>query len=375
MTTRRQFLQSGQALALAGLPLSSKQFSDFRLSETYSATNQTASLKDQAKQLGKMFGSAADRNILSQDSNYRKLLIEECSMITPENSMKWERIRPDYDRFFFDDADWLVDLAASHQMLVHGHNFVWHKQLPAWFDDKVTTGNMEKILVEHIETVAGRYAGRMHSWDVVNEVIAVEHGRPDGLRLTPWLEHLGPDHIELAFRTAAAADPHARLVYNEIGLEFNDDLSASKRSYVLDLLSGLLAKGTPVQALGIQAHLAADLPLDFKSLDRFLSDVAKLGLDVMITELDVSDQALPKDVGVRDRMVAETYRAFLDVVAAHEHVISITVWGLSDRYSWLTEFAPRDDGTPNRPLLLDGDLNRKLAWHAASEALTSASQQ
>lgn len=375
MMTRRRFLRSGQALAFAGLPFWPDHLMKSCPDKARKTIESTPPLRAQAKQAGKIFGSAADRDLLVMDANYKAVLLDECSMITPENSMKWERLRPDPDRFYFDDADWLVDLATDHGLSVHGHNFVWHMQLPPWFANQVNSDNAENILVNHIETVAGRYAGRIHSWDVVNEAIAVEHGRPDGLRLTPWLDYLGPDHIELAFQTAAAADPDAILVYNEIGLEYGDELGKAKRQHVLDLLRGLIAKGTPVQALGLQAHLSADLPPDFRSLDLFLKDVAELGLDVMITELDVSDQALPKDIKVRDCMVAETYRAFLDVVAAHDHVISITVWGLSDRYSWLTEFAPRADGEPPRPSLLDHDLNKKPAWHAVSETIASAGRR
>ncbi|MGI9492093.1 MAG: endo-1,4-beta-xylanase [Geminicoccaceae bacterium] len=380
MMTRRQFVHSGQALAFAGLPFwpgrAMNNCADkARKSVEPAPLLPAPPLKIQARQLGKMFGSAADRDLLSADADYRAVLIEECSMITPENSMKWERLRPDPDRFFFDDADWLVDFAADHDLSIRGHTLAWHLQLPAWLDQVMDHGNAEKILINHIETVAGRYAGRIHSWDVANEIIAVEHGRSDGLRLTPWLNYLGPDHVDLAFRTAAAADPDAILVYNEIGLEYGDETGWIKRQHVLDLLSGLVAKGTPVQALGLQAHLSAESPPDFKSLDQFLRDVADLGLDVMITELDVSDQTLPKDIEVRDCMVAEIYRAFLDVVIAHDHVISITVWGLSDRYSWLTEFGQREDGEPTRPSPLDHEFNKKPAWHAISETFASAGRR
>lgn len=342
---------------------------------TRASIDQAQPMKVQAGRYGKLFGSAADREVLSRDPDYRAVLIDECSMVTPENSMKWERLRPEPNGFFFDNADWLVDFATASELSVHGHTLVWHRQLPAWLDDSMNSGNAEKVLIDHIETVAGRYAGRMHSWDVVNEVIAPEHDRSDGLRLTPWLKHLGPDYIDLAFHTAAAADPNAILVYNDFGLDYDDHHSETKRQHVLDLLAGLLAKNAPMQALGLQAHLSADLPPNFKALDQFLHDIADLGLDVMITELDVSDQALPKDIALRDCLVADTYRAFLDVVTRHEHVISITVWGLSDRYTWLNEFAPRDDGEPVRPLPLDDDMNRKPAWAAISETLGSIGRQ
>ncbi len=326
-------------------------------------------LKDQAARRGLLIGTAADRDTLFASPTYRQAIRRECTLLTPENSMKWERLRPAPEVYDFTKADWLVDFAASHGLLVHGHTLVWHSQLPPWVDAWTRRDHAETAMIDHIEKMVGRYAGRLRSWDVVNEAIDPGDGRADGLRLTPWLQHLGPAYIDVAFQVAAAADPKALLVYNELGLAYDDEDGARRRGHLLDLLSRLIAKETPVHAVGIQAHLSADRPPSFEGLDQFLGEIASLGLKVMITELDVSDQTLPDDMALRDCLVAATYSAFLETVLRHSSVVSIGTWGLSDPHSWLNEFAPRADGLPPRPLPLDAAMTRKPAWLAIWDAL------
>ncbi len=368
MVTRRRLLHHGQAMATLGLPLLSSIDAFACTSNTLDHVRDLPSLKDQAAHRGLLFGTAADRDVLAPFPEYSEAVLRECALVTPENSMKWERLRPTPDRYDFEKADWLVDYAEAHALQVHGHTLVWHSQLPTWFDQHINRDNAEREMIDHIETIAGRYAGRLRSWDVVNEAIDPGDDRIDGLRITPWLRFLGPDYIDLAFRVAATTDPTAKLVYNDFGLEISDLDGDVKRRYVLDLLTGLVSRGTPIHALGIQAHLSADMPRNFKILDQFLTEIAALGLEVMITELDVSDQELPANISERDCMVAEVYQAFLNTIVAHDHVASIAVWGLSDPFSWLREFAPRNDGLLPRPLPLDEDMNRKPAWLAISEA-------
>ena len=364
-------LKSAGRLAVSSLPLL------FGLSACHKAVACTAAneatnvapLRDLAAKRDLLFGTAADRYPLESHSDYADAIVSECSLITPENSMKWERLRPSPDAFDFKNADWLVNFAETNGLGVHGHALVWHLQNPVWFDDVVTRRNAELHLREHIETVVGRYAGRLRSWDVVNEAIDPEHGRGDGLTLSPWLDRLGPGYIRLAFQIALEADPSAILVYNDYDLEYEGDYFEARRGHLLDLLSGLVLDKVPIHALGIQSHLRGHLKPEFGQFGRFLDDIAALGLGVMITELDVRDQELPSDIERRDCIVADSYKAYLDVLLDKPNIRSIAVWGLSDRYSWLGEFRPRPDGAPVRPLPLDADLKRKPAWIAISDAL------
>jgi endo-1,4-beta-xylanase len=188
------------------------------------------------------------------------------------------------------------------------------------------------------------------------------------LQNTPWLEFLGPDYIDLAFRVAAEADPKALLVYNDYGLEYDE----AKRTALLKLLERLKSNGTPIHAVGIQSHLSGSDTINPKNLRNFLSDVASLGLKILITELDVRDKELPLDVVVRDRIVARTYEDYLSVVLDELAVIAVLTWGLSDHNTWLSWSQPRRDGASVRPLPLDADSTPKLAWNAIARAFDSA---
>ena len=220
--------------------------------------------------------------------------------------------------------------------------------------------------------MVGRYAGTVASWDVVNEPVERNDRRPDGLRKSPWLRALGPDYLEIAFRAAHAADPHARLALADYGLEYDDESwMVEKRGTMLSLLRGLLARGVPIHALALQGHLLGDRPPAFgKGLSAFLAEVAALGLDIYITELDVNDQDTPGSVAARDHVTADIYARFLDTVLAQPAVKMVVTWGLSDRYTSKTTMFPRRDGAPVRPLPFDADLRPKPAALALARAFS-----
>lgn len=339
-----------------------------------------SSLKQRAAAKGLIYGAAVRHDNLMQDVKLASNVATECGMIVPELALKWyifnQPLRPSPDSFDFSAADRMLGFAKSHGMLFRGHTLVWHDCLPPWFQDTVNRQNAQQFLEKHIKTVVGRYAGKIHSWDVVNEAINIDDGNSNGLRLSPWLLLLGTDYIDYAFRLANAADPQAMLVYNDYGLDYDIDKDDAKRTAVLNLLESLKSRGTPIHALGIQAHLdGAQTAFNPTKLREFLRNVAKLGLKILITELDVRDKELPLELGVRDRIVASAYEDYLSVVLDEPATIAVLTWGLSDRYSWLSEFQPRPDHASVRPLPLDADMNRKLAWNALARAFDKATKR
>jgi endo-1,4-beta-xylanase len=230
--------------------------------------------------------------------------------------------------------------------------------------------------------LAGRYRGRIHSWDVVNEPIEPKDGRPDGLRTAVFLETLGPEYLDLAYHTARDADPNARLVVNEYDVELDAPEQEARRIALLRLLEGMQRSGTPVDAVGIQAHLAAagGPPFSAPLLRRFLGDIANLGLTIQITELDVTDENVPADVTVRDTLVADTYRRFLDAALDEPAVKMVVTWGLSDRHSWIVRRETyqakwRTDDAASRPLPFGADLEAKPAFDAIAGAFAHAPQR
>lgn len=380
---RRVFLLSLGTLATIAAIAKSDKFSEFKNSlqpldnkERDFTVVGDGTLRDRATAKKLIYGAASDYRYLSVDAELAADFAKECGILVPENDMKWRIIRPTPDSFNFVQSDWLAQFSAKQKMLLRGHTLVWHEALPTWFKDTVNRQNALAILLTHIETVAGRYAGKIHSWDVVNEAVLPKDGRPDGLRNTPWLQLLGPNYIDIAFRAAARADPQALLIYNDYGLDYDTPEHEAKRVAVLNLLKRLKSMGTPIDAFGMQAHLQGhETRFNPKKLKAFLQEVANLGLKILITEMDVTDQRLPLDASVRDRIIAGVYEDYLSVALEEPAVIAVLTWGLSDRYTWLSEFKSRGDKASVRTLPLDAQMKRKLAWNAIARAFDKASER
>jgi endo-1,4-beta-xylanase len=294
--------------------------------------------------------------------------------MVPENELKWQILRPTPDSFSFAQADWLLNFAEQHRIKFRGHTLVWHDQLPGWVSTEVNPSNGQKILLNHIDTVVGRYAGKLHSWDVVNEVVEPVYKKPGGLRPSPWLDSIGPDFIDLAFQAAAQADPNALLVWNENHLEINDDRSIAKREALLKLLRDKLRRKIPIQALGLQSHISGtDSSFNNPDFTRFLRAISDLGLKILVTEMDVNDVNLPTETYARDSAVASVFSDYLSTVLQEKSVIAVLTWGLSDRYTWLTRYSARADKTRVRPLPFDSELNPTATEIAIARAFDQAS--
>ena len=261
---------------------------------------------------------------------------------------------------------------AAHLVWDEGFGEEWTED-DLWGMDEETA---RRLILETIEQVVGRYRGRVAAWVVVNE--AIDAHEEDGLRRDyPWYETIGPSYIEESFRAAYAADPDALLVLNEFGFETDDefDSAADKRAKALLVIDRLLAADVPVHALGVQAHLEAGAfaeKFDAAGYQQFLAEVAARGLKILITELDVLDDGLPEDIAERDAAVAEAYRLYFATALAEPAVAAVMTFGLSDRYTWLQEDSPREDGAPRRPLPFDDELRPKPAYEALQGALASA---
>ncbi|MFF9087729.1 endo-1,4-beta-xylanase [Streptomyces sp. NPDC014991] len=300
-------------------------------------------------------GTAVDMSALADDSVYRRLTGSEFSAVTPENVMKWESVEPRQGEYDYAAADHLVDFARRHGQQVRGHVLVWHSQLPPW----LTSGDfgadqLRAILHRHITDTVRHFRGRVWQWDVVNEAF-----NEDGtLRDSIWLRALGPGYIEDAFRWAHEADPHALLFYND----YNTEWTGPKSDAVYDLVSRLRAEGVPIDGVGFQGHLSIryDLPTgmaaNFARFDR-------LGLDTAVTEADVR-MAVPAD-DAKSATQAEGYRRLLDACLRTPHCVSFTVWGFTDRYSWVPGTFP-GEGAAN---LFDEDYRPKPAYRALESEL------
>jgi endo-1,4-beta-xylanase len=311
------------------------------------------------------------------------------SALTAENSMKPEALQPAEDRFTFDEADRLVEIAEQCHATPIGHTLVWHAQTPAWFFVGPDGGPAGRDLAlarlrTHIDTVVGRYKGRVRQWDVVNEALS---DAPGGwLRPSPWRDTIGDDFIAEAFRAAHAVDPSAILIYNDYNIELPD-----KREKALRLLRSLRDEDVPIHAVGIQAHWRRNT-FDLTDVEIAITQFAALGLKVMITELDIS--VLPADyqgadIGATQTMTpqqrsvmdpytaglpeeialqqAEQYRQAFALFLRHRDVIGrVSFWGAYDGASWLDNFPVR--GRTDYPLLFDRSGKPKPAFNAVLHA-------
>jgi len=345
---------------------------------------QTAGVSIRAAGAGRgiLAGCAANVRALRSDPAYKRLLQEQVGIVVGESEFKFGPLRPSPTTFFFEDADYLAAFAEENGMKLRGHNFVWHRQLPKWFDGYVTKENAEQVLVSHIEQVGGRYAGKIHSWDVVNEAVQVSDGLPGGFRDSTWQKMLGgtgavPEYIDVAFRTARRVDPRALLVYNDYGIEGEDEGSAKKRAAVMGLLRAMQRQKIPLDGLGVQSHISAvgkdgHVPVYGEGLMRMIADVRKMGLKVLVTEMDVNDRYVAAEVETRDAAVALMYGSYLGTVLQDPAVIAVLTWGITDKYTWLNGEDSRADGQPERPLPFDAALQPTPAFAAEVRALEGA---
>jgi endo-1,4-beta-xylanase len=302
--------------------------------------NAGTTLGASAAEKGRYFGAAVPAFKLS-DSQFVGILNREFNSVTAENEMKWDATEPQQGQFTFTNADRIVNHARANGMQVRGHTLLWHAQQPGWAQN-MSGSALRNAMVNHVTRVATYFRGKIHSWDVVNEAFA-DGG--SGGRRDSNLQRTGNDWIEVAFRTARAADPNAKLCYND----YNTDGINAKSTGIYNMVRDFKARGVPIDCVGFQSHLGISTPSDYQAnLQRF----ADAGVDVQITELDIAQGSNQANA------YAQVTRACLAVARCN----GITVWGVRDSDSWR--------GNDN-PLLFDRSGNKKAAYTAVLDALNS----
>ena len=337
------------------------------------AAQNPQSLKAIAQARGLTFGSATATYQL-QDTAFAPLLASQVAQLVPEYEMKRDALEPQPGRYGFSALDSLFAFAARNRLSMRGHTLVWYYANPPWLKPALEARRDERLMTDHIQTVLKRY--RMTSVDVVNEALQPPGEaavRADGLRPSLWLDAFGPGYIDLAFHAARAADPGTMLVYNEWGFEQGGAENDRFRSLTLHFLDGLLKRGVPIDALGIQGHLSAfGTRVDQKKLVHFLGEIRARGLAVLVTELDVDDTGGPTGIAARDQGVADEARRFLDVVLDCPATRAVLTWSLSDRYvdppdDWKLKLADwRLRKTP-----YDAAFRPKPLWSAIAQAFAA----
>ncbi|MFW6035326.1 MAG: endo-1,4-beta-xylanase [Halothermotrichaceae bacterium] len=301
------------------------------------------------------------------DQKNVELLEKHYNSLTAENAMKPSSLQPNEGEFTFNGADRIVEFARDNNMKVRGHTLVWHSQVPSWFfEDKNGNQASRELLLKrmktHIEKVMTRYKDDVYAWDVVNEVIDTSAAATGGLRNSEWLQIIGEDYIAKAFEYAHEVDPDAKLFINDYSLSSDPN----KRDIMYNLVKKLKEQGVPVDGIGMQMHININDP-SVAFVEKAIEKFASLGVDVHITELDMSvydnrDQAydeVPEDVLIKQ---GHRYKKLFDMLKEHsDDVTNVTFWGIADDRTWLTSHPVERN---NWPLLFDKALKAKPAYWA-----------
>lgn len=326
-------------------------------------------------------GVALNRVQVSGEIPQATSLIEQhFNSITPENLLKWERVHPNPDEYNFAPADTFVEFGEENEMFIVGHTLIWHSQVPDWVFETRNGAPLEREALlqrmkDHIDTVAGRYNGRIDGWDVVNEAV-LDDG---GMRESKWFKLVGEDYVQKAFQYADEAAPETELYYNDYNLWIPE-----KREAAIALVKSLQENNIRIDGIGMQAHLKIDTP-SVEMMEESILAFSELGLKVMITELDID--VLPREEQVNAELpengfipeslnpfkeslpdsmqqkLANRYASLFELFKKHsDNIGRVTFWGLNDGQSWLNNFPVRE--RTNYPLVFDREFEAKPAFEA-----------
>lgn len=306
------------------------------------------------------YASHDDFWTLPDAATYEATASSEFNILTPENQLKFAETEPQQNVFSFAAGDMHLQFAQAHGMQMHGHNLVWHSQLPSWLTGSTfTAAQLTAIMNNHIDNVVGHYKGKIAIWDVVNEAL-----NDDGtLRASIWETTIGSQYIAMAFQRAHAADPNAILVYND----FNIETVNAKSDALFNLVSGFKQQGIPINAIGLQMHLTSG-GIDISSLSSNMQRFAQLGLQIYITEMDVRYTTPISAANLQAQ--ATIYTNVLNACLQQPACKGLQTWGFTDKYSWIPGTFP---GLGDA-LEFDANYVAKPAYFALQSGLGGSTQ-
>ncbi|KAJ3034114.1 hypothetical protein HDV00_005435 [Rhizophlyctis rosea] len=315
-------------------------------------------LKSAANASGRYFGTAIDNGRLS-DTTFTTIAAREFDVMTHENSLKWEAVEPSNNQFSWTNADQLVTFAQQNNLKIRGHTLVWHSQLPSWVaNGSWTKTTLSAVIVNHVKTIVTRYKGKMAQWDVVNEIFNEDGTARDSVfsRTFGGLD----EFVTLAFNTARAADPDVKLFINDYNLDYN----GAKATAMVNLVKRLKAAGVPIDGIGSQAHLiVGQISSSFKSTLQSLGDAAGY---TALTEVDIRATTPVSSSSLAQQKT--DYTTVVGACATISSCIGVTVWGITDKYSWV----PQTFSGQGAALLWDDNYNKKSAYDGAIAGFANA---
>lgn len=323
--------------------------------------------------------------ILDLDNKSKAIVSKEFNSISPENSLKWMFVQPEYNQFNFKVADDYVKYGIENNMYVVGHALIWHSQLSEFVSSIEDKNKFYQVVENHINKLVSRYKNKIDAWDVVNEAF-----NEDGtLRESVFFNNMGKNYIQEVFKLASQADPNADLIYNDYNL-----YKTEKRKAILKMVQSIKSKGVKISGIGVQAHWDLNSP-SIKEIEQIILDISNIGCSVSFTELDISvlpspwelvgaevnqnftqfegdkrmnpyPKDLPEFLSIK---LAKRYQDIFNLFVKHKDKISrVTFWGVSDKHSWLNDWPIK--GRTNYPLLFDKNYQTKQAYKSLIEIKT-----
>jgi len=311
-----------------------------------------AVLRELASKRGKFVGSCSNAGYLtSSDANYSIILGQQYSIVTPENEMKWSATEPSRGQFTFSQGDTIVRYAKKTNQTVRGHNLCWGVDNPTWLTSGGFSGTqLQSILQNHINNVVDHYKGELYSWDVVNEAVSDSPNPNSYLKTNVWYPAV-PNYVDLAFQWARAADPKTKLFYNDYGAEG----SGAKSDAVYNMLQSMKQRGIPIDGVGLQYHVSLGYTPNINDVTNNIKRLIALGLEVQITEMDVSFNGGNGNENTELQQQAAIYGQVLDVCLQFPKCTAFVSWGFTDKYTWL--------GSNEQPLPFNANYQPKPAFN------------
>lgn len=343
------------------------------------------SLADHFEGLFYVGAALNEDTILDLDNKSKAIVSKEFNSISPENSLKWMFVHPEYNQFNFKVADDYVKYGIENNMYVVGHALIWHSQLSEFVSSIEDKNKFYQVVENHINKLVSRYKNKIDAWDVVNEAF-----NEDGtLRESVFFNNMGKNYIQEVFKLASQADPNADLIYNDYNL-----YKTEKRKAILKMVQSIKSKGVKISGIGVQAHWDLNSP-SIKEIEQIILDISNIGCSVSFTELDISvlpspwelagaevnqnftqfegdkrmnpyPKDLPEFLSIK---LAKRYQDIFNLFVKHKDKISrVTFWGVSDKHSWLNDWPIK--GRTNYPLLFDKNYQTKQAYKSLIEIKT-----
>ena len=354
----------------------SAMFLTLLISCNSSDKNEEVTLKQAFKDIFYIGTALSEEQIQGEDELAIEVVKSNFNSITAENIMKSEVLQPVEGQFDFTLADKFVEFGEQNHMKIIGHTLIWHSQAPDWFffdenGDDVSPDVLKQRMGSHISTIAGRYRGRIHGWDVVNEAI-----EDDGSwRKSKFYEILGEDFIRIAFELAHEADPDAELYYNDYSMA-----NEGRRNRVVSMVKTLQEQGVKIDGIGMQGHLNLNSP-SIQEFEKSIQEFVDLGVKIMITELDLSvlpsvrsndganvkstfeynEKINPYKDGLSKEVEEKQHQRFADFfklfIKYQDNIDRVTLWGVNDAQSWKNDWPV--EGRTDYTLLFDRDNKPK----------------